>query len=627
MVERYYAKYGDNDFRAQQLKRGIQPKNHMKDNMRELKHAQMKMRDKGEEDARPAMELYKLSQFKDVAPRLYETSDRLVNRRPSMESKEFLTRGVSESRRDQLAIESRAARIELDRKMEEVRPFSQAQPVTQGNQLAPPTQSCPSMLIMNDFIAREDTCFLFHQFVHGLINHTVNNNTLSLGSPNAFLFNEEKPSPYVGSTMFLRPVYTPLIALIDEGLSGGVSVIITGTPGVGKTTMRNLYVKHQLFRPFDPTEQLRTIILQNADRPEYFKITMKPISPPAGELPHTGAHLGAGADSTNVQVRVTATTGLNYKIDTSRGMPVGEIFRLVDVNNRGSCALVNSPDYPQEHVVVFTYPSNTVESCFDKAGVLRYFMPLWTLSELKQANTALNLRLADAVIEDRYDKVGGTARWVLAKLRAVFDQYVNMTLKEKASDPRLLETASLIQRTTFSGSQNFIHALAYFFVKRSNVGEYDFTQVSVNWGTKFIAVEVVGEVWRRQLTNKGSCVHHSSIGDNPSLVGFLFEGWSLRLLQLGGLSGMRWVAEPVARGSLFARKKYFGDGRTCKSASFPINSIWYFFTHYYSFSFQSAAPSTRSMRRRQRWATACGPRPSTVSSSPLRSSTQSSTAC
>lgn len=127
----------DDGFRAQQLKRGIQPKNHMKENMRDLKNAQMEMRDRREEESRPAKELYKLSQFKDVAPRLYETSDRLINRRPSMESKEFLARGVSENRRDQLAMESRAARIELDRKMEEAKHFSQAKPVTPRKEAVP----------------------------------------------------------------------------------------------------------------------------------------------------------------------------------------------------------------------------------------------------------------------------------------------------------------------------------------------------------------------------------------------------------------------------------------------------------------------------------------------------------
>lgn len=144
----------DDGFRAKQLKRGIQPKNHMKENLRDLRNAQLEMRDKKEEDARPAKELYKLSQFKDVAPRLYESSERLTNHRPSAENKEFLPRGVSESRRDQLAMESRVARLELDRKMEEAKHFSQAKPLTprksavprEINELAPHSNT--------DFISR-----------------------------------------------------------------------------------------------------------------------------------------------------------------------------------------------------------------------------------------------------------------------------------------------------------------------------------------------------------------------------------------------------------------------------------------------------------------------------------------
>jgi hypothetical protein len=126
----------------------------MKENVRELRQAQREQRDKREEESRPPKELYKLSQFKDVESRLYATTDRL-NRRPSMEGKEFLTRGVSESRRDQLALEQRMKRLELERSIEEAKHYSSAaQPVSprkpevpkEKAQLAPPSNA--------DFISR-----------------------------------------------------------------------------------------------------------------------------------------------------------------------------------------------------------------------------------------------------------------------------------------------------------------------------------------------------------------------------------------------------------------------------------------------------------------------------------------
>lgn len=131
----------DDGYRSQQIKKGIQPKDHMRDNLRELKLSQLAMREKREEENRPAKELYKLSQFKDVESRLYDTSERLATRRPSMENKDFLAKGVSENRRDQLAMESRAARLELERKMEEAKHFSAAQPTTPRKQSIPKTMA------------------------------------------------------------------------------------------------------------------------------------------------------------------------------------------------------------------------------------------------------------------------------------------------------------------------------------------------------------------------------------------------------------------------------------------------------------------------------------------------------
>lgn len=126
----------DNGYRGKQARQGVQPKDHMKENMRELKQSQAVMREKKEEAARPAKELYKLSQFKDVGSKLYEAPERLTTRRPSLDHKEFLSKGVSEKRREELALESRAQRIELDKKMDEAKHYADL-PTTPRKQSVP----------------------------------------------------------------------------------------------------------------------------------------------------------------------------------------------------------------------------------------------------------------------------------------------------------------------------------------------------------------------------------------------------------------------------------------------------------------------------------------------------------
>lgn len=143
----------ENGFRGEQQKKGIQPKNHMKDNLKELRLTQSKIREQKEEAARPAKELYKLSQFKEVHSRVYQENDDQQSRnirRPSLENGDFLAKGMSEKRREAIANESRQARAELDQKMEEAKYFAD-RPTTprkaavpksyETAELAPPTSA------------------------------------------------------------------------------------------------------------------------------------------------------------------------------------------------------------------------------------------------------------------------------------------------------------------------------------------------------------------------------------------------------------------------------------------------------------------------------------------------------
>jgi hypothetical protein len=119
-----------NGYRGTQIRNGIQPKNHMRDNIRELREAQILMREKKEEEARPAKSLSKLSQFQNVQSRVYETSGKYTERRGDGEGKEFLPRGVAEERRSRLAEENRFQRCEVEKKIEEARHYSSAQQLT-----------------------------------------------------------------------------------------------------------------------------------------------------------------------------------------------------------------------------------------------------------------------------------------------------------------------------------------------------------------------------------------------------------------------------------------------------------------------------------------------------------------
>ena len=66
----------DNGFRGLQKRQGVEPKDHMKENRAILRQQQVKMREDRVDASRPHKELYKLQQFRDVKPRLYDNSNK-----------------------------------------------------------------------------------------------------------------------------------------------------------------------------------------------------------------------------------------------------------------------------------------------------------------------------------------------------------------------------------------------------------------------------------------------------------------------------------------------------------------------------------------------------------------------
>lgn len=121
------------------VKKGLKPKDHMKDNRIELRQEQARKREEREEAARPKKDLFKLQQFKDVRSRLHENYNRNSNHHDRNQyddefhdeedykessHKEFVQRGVAERRREELKAKNLAARDELDAKMEDAKYYA-----------------------------------------------------------------------------------------------------------------------------------------------------------------------------------------------------------------------------------------------------------------------------------------------------------------------------------------------------------------------------------------------------------------------------------------------------------------------------------------------------------------------
>jgi hypothetical protein len=111
----------ENGYRGHLQNKGIVPKNHMKENLKELRVAQVRAKEQREQDERVAKPLYKLAQFKNIPSKLYDEKENALTQRRASLDKEFLPKGQSELRREALAREKRSIRHELEEKLEEER--------------------------------------------------------------------------------------------------------------------------------------------------------------------------------------------------------------------------------------------------------------------------------------------------------------------------------------------------------------------------------------------------------------------------------------------------------------------------------------------------------------------------
>lgn len=132
--------------------KGVKPKDHMKENYRQLKELQVKHQEERAEADRDKPELYKMSQFQHVPSRLYE-EDRNPGHAPKQGSGEFLSRGQSERRREILMEERRQIRAEMEAKLQDAREIAD-QPETPRKESIPRGPAALAPRSQKDFISQ-----------------------------------------------------------------------------------------------------------------------------------------------------------------------------------------------------------------------------------------------------------------------------------------------------------------------------------------------------------------------------------------------------------------------------------------------------------------------------------------
>eukprot|EP01035_Chromulina_nebulosa_P019230 gene19230-25081_t len=108
----------DNGLRGKMERLGLKPKNHMRQNSEELKALQAKMREEKEISSMPTKELYKLSQFRNVPSKINNKENDINEENENRITNNFLSKGNSQKRRDELAMQKKIERIELEKRLD-----------------------------------------------------------------------------------------------------------------------------------------------------------------------------------------------------------------------------------------------------------------------------------------------------------------------------------------------------------------------------------------------------------------------------------------------------------------------------------------------------------------------------
>ena len=111
----------DNGYRGQLKRLGVPTKDHMKDNLKIIKMTQQQnrlMKERQVEDEASKKDLYKLPQFRDVTPRLYENIDNNNEAIPDRGQRNYLTKNAAQVRQNELKQEKKQVRNQMEEELE-----------------------------------------------------------------------------------------------------------------------------------------------------------------------------------------------------------------------------------------------------------------------------------------------------------------------------------------------------------------------------------------------------------------------------------------------------------------------------------------------------------------------------
>lgn len=317
--------------------------------------------------------------------------------------------------------------------------------------------------------------------VQGLIDSNVNGGALSMPAGNFYLFEESRPLQR--TQMFIRECYEPLLNEMEHFHNLGLGILFAGTPGIGKTLMRNLVLKRILLYEFTAGVSSRSIILQQGHINSALVITMTV----------TGSVCEIGVEEMR-NVRLNWIEWIEDKLCQQ--------YYLVDLQN-GKREYVVDYDANVAKVVVFCSPVKKLTNFVTKERCGMQYVPNWTLDELYRARDALGLQvlnndgnavpMTDAVIRERYIVMGGVASQVLEKESGMYSAAAVLEGAVHQADLTTVLTTGIWEYGAYL-NVTIPHHFVHCFVPQDTNGTYDYRIARNCWCSKYIALMVANKL-------------------------------------------------------------------------------------------------------------------------------------
>lgn len=392
--------------------------------------------------------------------------------------------------------------------------------------MAVPLASIPDLDFLHGGDSHDEK---FSTYIRGINNATEHNHVFSVAdTPDANLFNETGPSNRRGKQMYMRDSYVDFLqqlwlywfppAVVPPARQlESVPVVVTGTGGTGKTSLRNILCKRLLDHIGNDLPNIgdrQSIVFQNGAEPVFYHAQFE------------------RSVSNVIQVRCTRDLNLSrrYVDDIAHC-----VYYLIDAP-KGNVSSTSTYDQVSKDRVVFFFSPNEalVKSLRKTDKVATMYMPLWTIDELLQANTVLRLDIAAHRVRQRFKDLGGVARHVLEVDSGAAERHMEQTIIAGILSMEVPTSVHAISYTDSLGPE-----VCRLEVPRNADNSYDFTKGKNVWASKFILLliaERVADILRMALNAETSIFDNQF---NSTISGYVYESYAIHLLKVNRLTSMQ----------------------------------------------------------------------------------------